>query len=43
MFDAVLPLLNIGARVTVSGMIAHYNDETPPSAGSEPLHTRSNV
>jgi NADPH-dependent curcumin reductase len=29
-FDAVLPLLNIGARVPVCGLIAHYNDETPP-------------
>lgn len=25
-FDAVLPLLNIGARVPVCGVIAHYND-----------------
>ncbi|WP_437733546.1 NADP-dependent oxidoreductase [Sorangium sp. So ce1335] len=30
-FDAVLPLLNVGARVPVVGLIAHYNDETPPS------------
>lgn len=30
-FDAVLPLLNIGARVPVCGFIAHYNDkELPP-------------
>ncbi|MFC3550626.1 NADP-dependent oxidoreductase [Lysobacter cavernae] len=29
-FDAVLPLLNIGARVPVCGVIAHYNDDTPP-------------
>ena len=29
-FDAVLPLLNIGARVPVCGFIAHYNDDTPP-------------
>jgi NADPH-dependent curcumin reductase CurA len=29
-FDAVLPLLNIGARVPVCGFIAHYNDETLP-------------
>jgi NADPH-dependent curcumin reductase CurA len=29
-FDAVLPLLNIGARVPVCGVIAHYNEETPP-------------
>jgi NADPH-dependent curcumin reductase CurA len=30
-FDAVLPLLNIRARVPVCGVIAHYNDETLPS------------
>jgi len=30
-FDAVLPLLNIGARVPVCGNIAHYNDGTLPS------------
>lgn len=29
-FDAVLPLLNIGARVPVIGVIAHYNDAAPP-------------
>jgi NADPH-dependent curcumin reductase CurA len=29
-FDAVLPLLNIRARVPVIGVIAHYNDKTPP-------------
>ncbi|KRD39777.1 hypothetical protein ASE35_05505 [Lysobacter sp. Root916] len=29
-FDAVLPLLNIGARVPVCGVIAHYNEESPP-------------
>jgi NADPH-dependent curcumin reductase CurA len=28
-FDAVLPLLNIGARVPVCGFIAHYNDAAP--------------
>lgn len=28
-FDAVLPLLNIGARVPVCGFIAHYNGEAP--------------
>jgi NADPH-dependent curcumin reductase CurA len=28
-FDAVLPLLNIGARVPVCGFIAHYNDAEP--------------
>lgn len=29
-FDAVLPLLNINARVPVCGLIAHYNDDTLP-------------
>jgi NADPH-dependent curcumin reductase CurA len=28
-FDAVLPLLNDGARVPVCGVIAHYNDAAP--------------
>jgi NADPH-dependent curcumin reductase len=28
-FDAVLPLLNTGARVPVCGLIAHYNDTAP--------------
>jgi hypothetical protein len=28
-FDAVLPLLNIDARVPVCGNIAHYNDSAP--------------
>jgi len=30
-FDAVLPLLNISARVPVCGLIAHYNDSALPS------------
>ncbi|KVP26952.1 hypothetical protein WJ85_33380 [Burkholderia ubonensis] len=30
-FDAVLPLLNIGARVPVCGLIAHYNDTALPA------------
>jgi hypothetical protein len=30
-FDAVLPLLNIGARVPVCGVIAHYNDAEQPT------------
>ena len=30
-FDAVLPRLNIGARVPVCGVIAHYNEEAFPS------------
>lgn len=29
-YDAVLPLLNIGARVPVIGTIAHYNEGEPP-------------
>jgi hypothetical protein len=29
-FDAVLPLLNDYARVPVSGVIAHYNNDAPP-------------
>jgi hypothetical protein len=29
-FDAVLPLLNIGARVPVCGVIAHYNEDAFP-------------
>ncbi len=29
--QAVLPLLNVGARVPVCGIIAHYNDKEPPS------------
>lgn len=28
-FDAAFPLLNIGARVPVCGVIAHYNDKGP--------------
>jgi len=30
-FDAVLPLLNLHARVPVCGFIAHYNDTAPPT------------
>lgn len=30
-FDAVLPLLNLGARVPVCGFIAYYNDQQPPA------------
>jgi NADPH-dependent curcumin reductase CurA len=29
-YDAVLPLLNVGARVPVCGVIAHYNGERQP-------------
>lgn len=36
--EAVLPLLNIGARVPVCGFIAHYNDESlPPGPDRLPL------
>lgn len=28
--DAVVPLLNVGARVPLCGFIAHYNEEAPP-------------
>jgi NADPH-dependent curcumin reductase CurA len=31
-FDAVLPLLNVDARVPVCGLMAHYNDESAPAA-----------
>jgi NADPH-dependent curcumin reductase len=34
--DAVLPLLNIGARVPVCGFIAHYNEAGADSASSDP-------
>jgi NADPH-dependent curcumin reductase len=30
-FDAVLPLLNVGARIPVCGVIAHYNEDAPPA------------
>ena len=30
-FDAVLPLLSVGARVPLCGMIAHYNDTALPA------------
>ena len=30
-FDAVLPLLNTGARIPVCGLIAHYNDTALPA------------
>ena len=30
-FDAVLPLLNVSARVPLCGLIAHYNDKALPS------------
>lgn len=30
-FDAVLPLLNVEARIPLCGLIHHYNDEAPPA------------
>jgi len=37
-FEAVLPLLNLGARVPVCGFIAHYNDESlPPGPNRLPM------
>jgi NADPH-dependent curcumin reductase len=41
-FDAVLPLLNIGARVPVCGIIAHYNDKALP-AGPDRLPMLMNI
>lgn len=41
-FDAVLPLLNTGARVPLCGMIAHYNDiDLPPGPDRLGLLTRT--
>jgi NADPH-dependent curcumin reductase CurA len=41
-FDAVLPLLSVGARVPLCGLIAHYNDtELPPGPDRLGLLTRS--
>ncbi|WP_437666904.1 NADP-dependent oxidoreductase [Sorangium sp. So ce1182] len=42
-FDAVLPLLNIGARVPVCGVIAHYNDDAPPPGPDRLPKTMSTV
>jgi len=36
-FDAVLPLLNLHARVPVCGFIAHYNDEDNAPSGPDRL------
>ena len=36
-FDAVLPLLNLHARVPVCGFIAHYNDEDNGQSGPDRL------
>lgn len=41
-FDAVLPLLSVGARVPLCGMIAHYNDTAlPPGPDRLGLLTRT--
>lgn len=41
-FDAVLPLLNTGARIPVCGLIAHYNDtELPDEPDRLPLLMRT--
>ncbi len=41
-FDAVLPLLNTGARIPVCGLIAHYNDTAlPPGPDRLGLLTRT--
>lgn len=41
-FDAVLPLLNVSARVPVCGLIAHYNDTAlPPGPDRLGLLTRT--
>jgi NADPH-dependent curcumin reductase CurA len=41
-FDAVLPLLNVNARVPVCGLIAHYNDTgLPPGPDRLGLLTRT--
>jgi NADPH-dependent curcumin reductase CurA len=42
-FDAVLPLLNIAARVPVCGVIAHYNDNAPPPGPDRLPKTMSTV
>lgn len=34
-FDAVLPHLNNFARVPVSGLVAHYNDDDAPASGPD--------
>ncbi|AWK88664.1 NADP-dependent oxidoreductase [Azospirillum thermophilum] len=41
-FDAVLPLLNVHARVPVCGLIAHYNDTALPAGPDKlPLLSRN--
>jgi NADPH-dependent curcumin reductase len=40
-FEAVLPRLNLGARIPVCGLIAHYNESTPgPGPNKVPLLMR---
>ena len=36
-FDAVYPLFNPGARMTICGLIAHYGDDPDVNAGAEML------
>jgi NADPH-dependent curcumin reductase CurA len=41
-FDAVLPLLNVAARIPLCGLISHYNDTAlPPGPDRLPLLTRA--
>jgi len=42
-FDAVFPLLNIGARIPVVGTIAHYNDAAPLSGPDRLPHVMTTV
>ncbi len=42
-FDAVLPLLNLGARVPVCGLIAHYNDRQAPAGPDRRAQLMSTV
>ncbi len=42
-FDAVLPLLNIGARIPVIGVIAHYNEQGSPAGPDRLPKTMSAV
>ena len=42
MFDAVLPRLNVGARIPLCGFVASYNDENlPPGPNRVPLLQRT--
>ncbi|WP_280151630.1 NADP-dependent oxidoreductase [Piscinibacter sp. XHJ-5] len=42
-FDAVFPLLNLGARIPVIGTIAHYNDAAPPTGPDRLPHVMTMV